>query len=451
MTTVFPDLVTGREDGFVGGPWRVQPGSSLRGGASCNLTDRILEVPLGSDPVARVVRAHELVHSRVSPHEAPWRANLADVDPRALECAEELRVNTLAGRLGFDVTLLCDGTEKEGGRRLGEAGAWDEVACFLLAVMGTGAERAFLAGVRRGQPEWMGALRVLQRRVRSLIDHCTTPIMSCTRLGDDGIPQGYAATTVVVARLVTGVLSARVPVGATELRTFRRSLETGGRRPPSGRFATLVFASDVDVDVRSRSRARVLRRDRPATSGTVLRHPERLLTDPLQRAFTRPTRYHGGIVVIDQSGSMDLDALAMQRVVRGAPDALVVGYSHKPGDRGATPNVWLLVHGGRTVREWPTGNVGNGVDGPVLQWALARRVGAEPVVWVTDGQVTDSNDHPDAALAQECADIVLRHRVRLSRDVGDAARLLASRAIREPVDYRDFGRVGRAIEQRRRC
>jgi hypothetical protein len=447
VTTVFPELVTGREDGFADGPWRVRPGSSSRGGASCNLTERILEVPLGRDAVARVVRAHELVHSRVSPHESPWKASLADVDTRALECAEELRVNTLVGRLGFDVTLLCDGTEKEGGRRLAESGAWDEVACFLLAVMGTGAERAFLAGVRHSQPEWMGALRALQRRVRTIADDCATPVMSSTRLGEDAVPQGYAAMTVVVARLVTSVLSARIPVGATALRHFRRSLETGGRRPPSGRFAPLVFAADVEV--RSPSRVRALRRDRPATSGTVLRHPERLLTDPLQRGFTRATRYRGGIVVIDQSGSMDLDASAMQRVMRCAPDALVVGYSHRPGDRGATPNAWLLVSRGRTAAEWPTGNVGNGVDGPVLRWALARRVGGEPVVWVTDGQVTDSNDHPDAALAQECADLVLRHRVRLTHDVSDAARLLGSRAIRSPVDYGEFGRVGRAIVQRR--
>ncbi len=447
MTAVFPELVTGREDGFVSGPWQVRPGSSSRGGASCNLTDRILEVPLGPDPAARVVRAHELVHSRVSPHASPWMGTLADVDPRALECAEELRVNTLVGRLGFDVTLLCDGTEKEGGRRLGESGAWDEVACFLLAVMGTGAERAFLTGVRRSRPEWMGALRALQRRVRSLVDHFATSTLSATRVGDDGVPQGYAATTVVVARLVTGVLSARVPVGAAELRSFRHSLEAGGRRPPSGRFAALVFAPDSEVG--PRSRARVLRRDRPSTSGTVLRYPDRLVTDPLARGFTSPTRYRGGIVVIDQSGSMDLDARVIERVVRHAPDALVVGYSHKPGDRGATPNVWLLVHHGRTAHEWPTGNVGNGVDGPVLRWALARRVGDEPVVWVTDGQVTDSNDHPDTALAQECADIVMRYRVRLTRDVADVARLLGSRAIRPPVEYKNFGRVGRAIVQRR--
>ena len=374
-------------------------------------------------------------------------ANLSDIDPRALECAEELRVNTLVGRLGFDVALLCDGTEKEGGRRLAEAGAWDEVACFLLAVMGTGAERAFLSGVRRSQPEWMGALRALQRRITSLADQCSTSMMSSTRLGDDGVPQGYALTTVVVARLVTSVLSARVPVGATDLRHFRRSLEVGGRRPASGRFAPLLFADDAPV--RPVARARVLRRERPSTTGTVLRYPERLLTDPLQRGFTHSVRYHGGIIVIDQSGSMDLDARAMQRVMRCAPDALIVGYSHKPGDRGVTPNAWVLVHRGRGVREWPTGNVGNGVDGPILRWAIARRVAGEPLVWVTDGQVTDSNDHPDVALAHECADLVLRYRIQLSHDVAHAARLVASRAIHAPTDYASFGRVGRTIVQRR--
>ena len=68
MTAVFPELVTGREDGFASRPWTVKAGSTQRGEASCNLTERILEVPLGRDATSRVIRAHELMHARVSPH-----------------------------------------------------------------------------------------------------------------------------------------------------------------------------------------------------------------------------------------------------------------------------------------------------------------------------------------------------------------------------------------------
>ncbi|HEY5263252.1 MAG TPA: hypothetical protein VIJ08_03180, partial [Acidimicrobiales bacterium] len=65
---VHPELVTGRDDGFGDARWTVKPGSTRRGEASCNLTERILEVPLGLDATSRVVRAHELMHARVSPH-----------------------------------------------------------------------------------------------------------------------------------------------------------------------------------------------------------------------------------------------------------------------------------------------------------------------------------------------------------------------------------------------
>src|ERR1035437_6903434 len=62
------------------------------------------------------------MHARVSPHVQHLMKALDEVSPRALECAEELRVNTLLARVHFDLTLLKDGTEKIGGRRVGEAG-----------------------------------------------------------------------------------------------------------------------------------------------------------------------------------------------------------------------------------------------------------------------------------------------------------------------------------------
>ena len=142
MAVVHPELVTGREDGFAIAPWTVTPGSTARGLASCNLTDRILEVPLGRDATSRVVRAHELMHARVSPHLGLPEASIEDVAVRALECAEELRINTLVARLGFDVALLRDGSERNGAMRLAEADDWSEALCFLMAVLGTGAERS---------------------------------------------------------------------------------------------------------------------------------------------------------------------------------------------------------------------------------------------------------------------------------------------------------------------
>lgn len=440
---MFPELVTGREDGTPEGTWSVIAGSTARGSASCNVAERVLEVPLASSEQARCVRAHELMHARVSPLASHFERSLAEVPVRALECAEELRVNTLLTRLGFDTSWLVDGTEKPGGERLGEAHAWPEAVCFLAAVLGTGAERPFLAGIRRSRPEWLAGLRALRARVLEVVGGLETAVIASTALDDDGLPCGYVASTLAVARVLALAMVARVPVGAEEVRSFRRSLAPGGRRPATGVFAPLVL--DRSLEGVSRRRVAAVRRERPATSGVVLRRPGRLVTDEHRRAFARRSRGHGGVVVIDQSGSMELDAHELARLVRRMPGSLVVGYSHRPGDLGTTPNAWLLAERGRVAARCPVGNVGNGVDGPVLRWAVSHRRGAEAVVWVTDGQVTDSHDHPAEELSRECAILVRRYGIRLARSLDEAVRLLRTNQALLAPDYGRFGRVGREL------
>jgi len=439
---IFPELLSGREDEDLAQPWIVREGSTNRGAASCDLAARILEVPLDLSEQARVVRAHELMHARVSPHAHHLERALDEVSPRALECAEELRVNTLLGRLDFDVSLLRDGTEKMGGRRLGEAGEWAEALCFMLAVLGTGAEKDYLAGIRLGCPSWLAPLRAVRKRALTVFAQ-STHTLARTRFNDEGLPSGYACSTLVLARALSRAMEARVPMVADELRSFRRSLEPGGRRPATGKFAPLVF--DESLARRSRPSAASVRVMRPSMTGVAMRYPGRFLTDEHRRAFAQRARRHGGIVVIDQSGSMDLDGESLRTLLRDAPAALVVGYSHRPGDRGATPNVWLLCDRGTVATTWPSGNVGNGVDGPVLHWAIAQRRANEPVVWVTDGQVTDSHDHPDEALTEECATLVRRHRIRLARDLTEATKTIQSNLSTPRSRLANFGRVGHCL------
>lgn len=437
---VFPELVTGRRDGFVQGPWEIRHGTSSRGGASCNLSERVLEVPLGDDPASRVVRAHELMHVRVSPFAGPWSLALRDVTPRALECAEELRVNTLLERAGFATALLRDGTEKAAGKRVAAAGDWHEALRFMLAVIGTGGERDYMAGVRTSQPTWMAGLRAVRKRVLQILSEMTTEGLSDTTVNAEGLSVGYVNATVSVARIVELATHAKAPVGADELRRFRRSLEPGGRRAASGRFAVLRF--DDSIEREHRSRSQTVRRLRPAVSGTVMRYPGRLLTDDLQRAFASKTSAHGGVVVIDQSGSMDISSTELERLLLRAPNAVVVGYSHRPGDSGETANAWVLAELGGVSTSAPAGNVGNGVDGPILRWAVHRGRGAGPIVWVTDGQVTDSNDHPSDELTEECALLVRKHRISMVRELRDAGRALACY---RPFVPSEFGRVGRKL------
>ena len=440
---VHPELVTGREDGFVNAAWTVKPGSTRRGEASCNLTERILEVPLGSDATSRVVRAHELMHARVSPHRIEHYGVLEEMSPRALECAEELRINTLIARLDFDVVLLRDGSEKNGARRIAESDDWSEAICFLMAVLGTGGEKEYLAGIRRIEPTWMPGLRAVRKRALGFMDSFASGALGATRLNEEQLPSGYANATVVLARVLTQSMVARPPTTPEELRAFRRSLEPGGRRPSTGRFAPLTF--DESVVMSPRPRGAGVRRARTSTSGPTMRYPSRLLTDDRKRAFARRTTLHGGIVIIDQSGSMDIDDTSLAALLRRAPDAFVIGYSHRPGDNGSTPNVWILADRGSVATNIPSGNIGNGVDGAVLAWALRRRRGTEPIVWVTDGQVTDSHDHPDDRLTIQCAELVRRHRMRLVRELGDAGRALSGGRTVGRADWPRFGRLGRKL------
>jgi hypothetical protein len=66
-------------------------------------------------------------------------------------------------------------------------------------------------------------------------------------------------------------------------------------------------------------------------------------------------------------------------------------------------------------------------------------------VWVTDGQVTDSHDHPDAELTRECALLVRTHRMRLARDLSEATGLLRMSRENAASRLRAFGRVGQQL------
>jgi hypothetical protein len=441
---VFPELITGRDDGLVDGPWTIDVGWALRGHASCDFVQRRLEVPLGITPIDRLIRAHELVHVRVSPHDVHPMALHPEIHQRALECAEEYRVNLILDRLGFDVSSLRDGSEVNSAQRLAANGAWDEVVYFFVATMGTGAERDFLKGLRRSAPQWIKPLQVMRRRIVSMYASWSVADIAATSRGDElQLPQGFELFSLPLAQLMMSVAGASTPSGPDELRQFRRSLEPGGRRAPSGHFAELVL--DESIEYHSVQRRCNARRDRPDVTGTALRYPNRLLSDPQQRAFARSRRSPGGVVVVDQSGSMDLSSEQVDELLAATPGAFVVGYSHRPGDRGALPNAWVIAQRAQRSRSLPNGNVGNGVDGPVLRFATSQRHRGDQLIWVTDGQITDSNDHPCAALSMECAELVRRHRIVLVRTVAEAVGVLRKGRRQASEPAQSFGRVGAAL------
>jgi hypothetical protein len=412
--------------------WRVEPGVARRGDAWTDVAGCAMRVPFDGGAHGRVVRAHELMHARVSPT-SPRAFDAWDgIAPRSLECAEELRVNQLLARVGFDVRDLRDGSERLTGQRLTEAAEWEELARFAAAVAGTRALSDLLAGVRRVAPSWATQLRALERELLRYLRGVPTASLAATTPSGE-LPEGFARHTRALGALIERHVGRG---GATSRGTPRRA-----RPPATGAFASLVLDGSVRLD-RAVPGA-VLRRRTLAVTGRRVARPDRLLTDPARRLFTRPAVARGGVVVVDQSGSMALSDAELESLLDAAPGAFVLGYSHAPGTDGE-PNAWVLADRGRVASRVRPGNVGNGVDGPALRLGLARRRAREPVVWVCDGQVTDSGDHADPGLAAECARLVLRHGVAMVASPADARDALRSRR-RGP---RLLGRVAAAVTPR---
>jgi hypothetical protein len=434
------------------GAWTIEGGTCNRGDAWTNHATKEMRVPLANTPEARVVRAHEMAHARVSP---TWRTHTitelsAQYGERVLTCVEELRVNTLISRVGFDLNLLHDGSEKPGGTRIATTGGremWNEAVSFTTACVGSPtALREFLSGVRKGSPDWAKALAKMARQLAKVTDDIATAEMASTTPTEDGTPTGYVTVTEAIGRVVKPYLESAIGDGAPyspELaRQINRATEPEGRRAPTGRWADMVL---LDLALTQRVDSPLLgRRRRPMSSGTRVAFPANAVRDPGRRIFGGPASAPGGVVVIDQSGSMDLSSQQLDALLSLSPSLTVIGYSHRPGDSATTPNTWVLARGGRRVAtdDLPSGNVGNGVDLPVLEFANGLRRAGEPLIWVCDGQTTDSNDHPHGA--HDVALFIRRNRVHCVRSV-DAllTELKAGRQVLSQMRMAE-GRVGRA-------
>jgi hypothetical protein len=429
----FPELLTSRGDRPGSSRWSVEPGAARRGDAWTDLVDCAMRVPFGGGGHGRLVRAHELMHARVSPLAPRMLEPFDELPARAVECAEEFRVNHLLGRLGFDLAELRDGSERLTGQRLADARDWVELAYFAAAVSGTRALAELVSGVRRVETEWAAACRTLERELLGAARRVTTPSLAATTCGPARLPDGFAVHT----RSFAAIVDRHATSPAATATTRRR-----GRRPvATGRFARLVLDDRVLLD-RVLHGAAAPRRV-PASTGRRVVRPARLMTDPHRRIFERCARGRGGVVVVDQSGSMSLTEDELGELLGAVPGAFVLGYSHAPGTE-RVPNAWVLADRGRVVSKVPAGNVGNGVDGPALRHALGERRGREPVVWVCDGQVTDSGDHADAALAAECGRLAVRHGIQMAATLEGAVGLLRARGSGSGR-IRLLGRVGAAV------
>lgn len=403
--------------------WTVGQGTPQRGDAWTDRESHRMRVPFGNDALARVIRAHEMMHAKASP------ANIAVASEHCgtsrsdiVAACEEIRINELVKAAGFDIDVLTDGSEKRTGVELAKMGpaGWNGIVQMVAATANTKASNSLIAGIRSENPALAKAAGEARKTIRKFVKdfhrNNWNPIETMGSTRSEGlVTAGFASFTEPLVQLVESFLipqddeqpgrdsegDGEDPMGEIE------EVVKAGQR---GVFATLVLDQ---IPLTKRVDGRIGRKRIASSTGRHPRRMDRMLTDPERRVFDRRSRGKGGVVLIDQSGSMHLSDADIEQMIAAAPGCVIIGYSHRPGTVGK-PNAWILANRGKVAGEVRSGNGGNGVDGPAVRLAVKMRRKGEPLIWVCDGHVTDGRgDQEYANLSDECARLVVKHGIHM--------------------------------------
>jgi hypothetical protein len=405
-------LVAGRSDILVDGTlregWGVRPAPLVRGASYTDFSEHEMAVPSGDTLPEEAVRLHELIHARISPTRVP--AGLMEqlgAGSQAVKLAEEVRVNLL-GRVvgenveGTDTRYLIDGSEQGLADSAVERDSWQDAINLFLTTYNTDAFRTVKRRLRRHE-EWKEPLRLIEKslketgwrydentKFRKKSIRNTTPTEYRWYEGKkqhlDILPDGFVVHTMPLANKIQEWLD-YPPAQVVQMLSPKKSSYSRDR----GEWAELRFGITSLVEPTT---SFLGRRKRPAMVGKYPSRPDRMLTDPERRIFREVVRSAGGVVVFDCSGSMGIDHETVREVVKQYSGATIVVYSNT---RHNAANAWVVADNGRMITEEDFGDLplrnGNGVDLPILRWAMRkRRTNKDFVLWVSDGQVTGQYD-----------------------------------------------------------
>lgn len=444
-----PDLL-GRND-FQNGAWDVAETLMAPGQAWTSIADRKMQVPEGDTELERAVRAHEMMHAKVSPagNTQLWldrgRASLP-----ALKAAEEVRVNELCKRVGFDMKKVYDGTEKIGGEFVAKNDRWAQAVYDVAACAGTGRLTEYLKGVRKHNPEWAKTLKVFADRLVKIISGIPNQELASTNVHQrSGLaPFGYAYTE-SMAMVIDSVANPPKPdeddlhedeAQQAEPQDADGDAEAKGQekakaKPPvSQEEAKKMKMPDAgsywhDLIIERMPMPRLapggIGKKRKASGiGRTPRRIGRMLTDPDRKVFDVVRRGNGGVVLIDGSASMQFSQDDIKKITEAAPGALVAVYCADRSDE-VKPNLYVIADKGKMAAELPVRANGNGVDAPAARWALAQKQKrSSPVVWITDGLVHGPNQRYTDSQGIECAELAYRNGIIVRPSVESAIKML---------------------------
>jgi hypothetical protein len=435
--------------------WTVEDCRAVRGEPRTDLAHRVMFAPSADGEMERVVRAHEMMHAKVSPSPEQMEVFIARsiASATAMTVVEELRVNYLCQKAGFDVkTHLADGNELSAGEQLAKSNDWAGAVATCIATVGTAGHKPFLNGIRRHNRAWGDALvDIGKRAMKEMRKADQYRTLASTDTHEGVAPYGFTHTE-RLAEWVDRLASFPPPKSRKndpkgkagkkegEGKGVGKSEDGDGDKEHSAEYEETDGEKEGDRDGNPHGKVtpaesggasrwaelRVSREPLPryhygsmgkkriATNvGIRPRRMHRYMTDPAKRVFDKTVRGSGGMVIIDASGSMSFTTEQIAEIIENAQGATVLIYSDRGRGKGDQPNAWVVADKGRMVEnvEYIDYGHGNGVDFPAIEWGVRnRQYKNTPLVWVTDGGVCGANDGFSDLLAMQCITYARQHR-----------------------------------------
>ena len=457
-----PEML-GRKDKDAGA-WQVDTCAPVRGKPNTNVVTKHMVVPVGDEQIDRVIRAHEMAHARFSPADdfPKWiQRGIASQD--ALIVVEEVRVNFLIKKAGFDTDLLADGSEKSSGVRIAEQADWTQAVYIAVGYSICGGGKDFITGVRRVNPAWAKTLREIIKAVeKEFTKAFKTGTLGSTEVDKrNGLaPFGFSHTERIaewVDRLANppqededetekgDIKNDETKDGEPKKETKAGDKGVGATDKPAKADPKKIKPSEVSKggDGVVPTWGKLIVGSLPLTrkghgglgrkrcASNMGRNPRRIgnaLADPEKRVFDKYKKGNGGIVLIDGSGSMSFSHKDILDITEASAGCTVAVYS---ADRtNVNPNLLVLARDGKMVDKLPERNGGNGVDGEAIRWAIKQRKrSSTPIVWVTDGRVHGLGTNGSWGgyhdiLAMDCIKEVVKHKVFMAHNGGECLTVL---------------------------